>query len=163
MPLWLSYFLRALVLAMSSVGATVALMASVPALLASAGQADWQAASAQLESVADSSGQNGSGSGPFTIDVRYRYSFSGRAYTSTQFALDGHLPSSFASQREHYQLLASAFKEGRSVTAYVNLANPNQAVLARGVGIAAWFVAFVGLALLVVLAVSIRVMWPHRA
>jgi hypothetical protein len=159
---WLSIVLRCVVLAMSSVGAAVCFWATVPALVKVGSQNQWAPVSAQLERVADSTGHNGAGSGPFVIDVRYRYHFAGRIYTSQQLSLDGHLPSSLAAQRDHYRTLADAERTSRPITAYVNPHDPREAVLQRDLGAAVWFVALIGAALLVVFIISVRVMWPKK-
>lgn len=162
MPSWASVLLRITVLAMSSIGATIAFWASLPALVAAPGLSSWVATPAQLERVADSTSSGGKGSTPFLVDVRYQYHFGDRRYTSTQLALDGHLPSTLDYQRERYRVLAEAQANGLRVTAYVNPENPQQAVLTRSVGAPTYFVALIGFALLIVLAVSIWAMWPRR-
>jgi hypothetical protein len=154
--------LRTIVLSLSSIGAAVALWASLPALIAAPQLANWPSVSARLEAVGDSSESSGKGTAPFRVTARYQYAKDGRTYRSERVALDDHLPASLAYQRERYRTLADALARNAPVTAYVNPADPTEAVLTRGLGAPIYFVALVGLALLVVFAVSIWAMWPRR-
>jgi Protein of unknown function (DUF3592) len=161
-PLWQTVLLRIIVLALPSVGAALALQASVPAIVAAHNAQDWVTVPAQLERVHDSSEEQGRSSRPFRVEVRYRYRFGERSYRSEQLAFDDPLPSSLGAQRERYDRLARAWRSGESVTAFVDPRHPHRAALSLQIGATTYFVAFIGLVLLIVLGVSIKIMWPSR-
>ena len=92
--------------------------------------AGWVPVSAEVVS-AELQEHDGDDSTTYEVTATYRYQYAGQAYTSTRVAIDSGADNIGTFQQRLYAQLRAAQESRAPVTAYVDAANPADAVLNR--------------------------------
>ncbi|HEY2585765.1 MAG TPA: DUF3592 domain-containing protein [Tepidisphaeraceae bacterium] len=113
-----------------------------------------------LDSTVTEHPETGSGEDrtTYSVEVRYRYTVSGRTYESSRLNV---FPP-FAGSRPEKQAIANRYPPGSTAVCYVNPADPTDAVLESGLNRSPWLLAFPLVFVLVGLIGLIVTLRGHR-